>query len=100
MQTAISETERRRKIQQAFNEKHGITPKTIKKEIRDVIRATIAAEESEPYDSKPKPEQMTKSERKDMIARMEKEMKAAAKELNFERAAELRDIVLELKAEG
>ncbi|HET7522024.1 MAG TPA: excinuclease ABC subunit UvrB [Bacillales bacterium] len=100
METAISETERRRKMQQEFNEKHGITPKTIKKEVRDVIRATVAAEDSETYDTKPKPEKMTKSERKEMIARMEKEMKQAARELNFERAAELRDIVLELKAEG
>ncbi|HET7579108.1 MAG TPA: excinuclease ABC subunit UvrB [Bacillales bacterium] len=99
MKKAISETNRRREIQQAYNEKHGITPKTIKKEVRDVIRATMAAEEKEKYEGKPKVEKMSKSERKKVITRMEKEMKEAAKDLNFERAAELRDIVLELKAE-
>jgi excinuclease ABC subunit B len=100
MELAISETNRRREIQQAFNEKHGITPKTIKKGVRDVVQATMVAEDSQGYGGKLKPEKMTASERKKMIAGMEKEMKQAAKELNFERAAELRDIVLELKAEG
>lgn len=100
MDSAISETKRRRGIQQAFNEEHGITPTTIKKEVRDVIRATMAAEDTAEYDSKPKFEKMSKSERKKVIARMEKEMKEEAKNLNFERATELRDIVIELKAEG
>lgn len=100
MELAISETNRRREIQQAFNEKHGITPQTIKKGVRDVVQATMVAEESKGYEGKVKPEKMTASERKKLIAGMEKEMKQAAKELNFERAAELRDIVLELKAEG
>lgn len=100
MKTAISETNRRREIQQEFNRKHGITPVTIKKGVRDVIRATTAAEEPAEYGGEPKAGKMTKAEREKVITRMEKEMKEAAKDLNFERAAELRDIVLELKAEG
>ncbi|HEU5141443.1 MAG TPA: excinuclease ABC subunit UvrB [Bacillales bacterium] len=100
MNTAISETNRRREIQQEFNQKHGITPTTIKKDVRDVIQATKAAEDTGEYDAVPKPGKMTKEERKKVVERMEKEMKEAAKDLNFERAAEIRDIVLELKAEG
>ncbi|HET7658139.1 MAG TPA: excinuclease ABC subunit UvrB [Bacillales bacterium] len=101
MKIAISETNRRREIQEAYNREHGITPMTIKKSVRDVIRATMAAEDAGEYEEKQKSgKKMTKAEREKVIARMEKEMKEAAKELNFERAAELRDIVLELKAEG
>ncbi|AST93306.1 excinuclease ABC subunit B [Sutcliffiella cohnii] len=99
MKIAIDETKRRREVQQQYNEKHGITPKTIQKDIRDVIRATIAAEETENYDSVltlPK----TKKEREELIESLEREMKEAAKDLDFERAAELRDLLLELKAEG
>ncbi|HET7626949.1 MAG TPA: excinuclease ABC subunit UvrB [Bacillales bacterium] len=98
MEIAISETNRRRETQQAFNEAHGITPMTIKKDVRDVIRATMAAEEEGKYENKPDPKKMSKTERNKMIERLEKEMKQAAKDLQFERAAELRDIVLELKA--
>lgn len=97
---AVSETQRRREIQQAYNEEHGITPTTIKKNVRDAIQATTAAEETQNYNAKPNVADMSKSERQDMIDRMEKDMKQAAKDLDFERAAELRDIVLELKAEG
>ncbi|MFG6114652.1 excinuclease ABC subunit UvrB [Halobacillus sp. MO56] len=100
MGTAIEETKRRREKQIAFNEKYGITPTTIKKEVRDVIRATMAAEDEENYDTTPKPKEMTKKEREKMIENMEKEMKKAARDLDFERAAELRDVLLELKAEG
>ncbi|MDT0162204.1 excinuclease ABC subunit UvrB [Bacillus sp. AG4(2022)] len=100
MELAISETKRRREIQEAYNEEHGITPQTIQKEIRDVIRATHAAEEQADYAAPAKPAKMTKKERAKLIANMEKEMKEAAKALNFERAAELRDLLLELKAEG
>jgi excinuclease ABC subunit B len=100
MELALSETKRRRDIQEAYNEEHGITPQTIQKEIRDVIRATHAAEEQEDYAAPAKPAKMTKKERDKLIANMEKEMKEAAKALNFERAAELRDLLLELKAEG
>ncbi|WP_336990218.1 excinuclease ABC subunit UvrB [Bacillus infantis] len=100
MELAISETKRRREIQEAYNEEHGITPQTIQKEIRDVIRATHAAEEQADYAAPAKTAKMTKKERDKLIANMEKEMKEAAKALNFERAAELRDLLLELKAEG
>lgn len=99
MGIAIEETERRRSIQEAYNEEHGITPKTIQKGVRDVIRATTAAEEPETYEAAPA-KKMTKKEREKTIAKMEAEMKEAAKALDFERAAELRDLLLELKAEG
>ncbi|PFR36617.1 MULTISPECIES: excinuclease ABC subunit B [Bacillus cereus group] len=99
MGIAIEETKRRRSIQEAYNEEHGITPKTIQKGVRDVIRATTAAEETETYEATPS-KKMTKKEREKTIAKMEAEMKEAAKALDFERAAELRDLLLELKAEG
>ncbi|PEI95901.1 excinuclease ABC subunit B [Bacillus pseudomycoides] len=99
MGIAIEETKRRRQKQEAYNEEHGITPKTIQKEVRDVIRATTAAEETEVYEAGPA-KKMTKKEREKTIAKMEAEMKEAAKALDFERAAELRDLLLELKAEG
>jgi excinuclease ABC subunit B len=100
MEKAISETKRRREIQEEYNEKHGITPQTIQKSIRDVIRATIAAEEQEDYSPAEGLKKLTKKDREQVILNMEKEMKEAAKALNFERAAELRDLILELKAEG
>ncbi|MGF2620979.1 excinuclease ABC subunit B [Bacillus cereus] len=99
MGIAIEETKRRRSIQEAYNEERGITPKTIQKGVRDVIRATTAAEETETYEATPA-KKMTKKEREKTIAKMEAEMKEAAKALDFERAAELRDLLLELKAEG
>ncbi|MGH1236583.1 excinuclease ABC subunit B [Bacillus cereus] len=99
MGIAIEETQRRRSIQEAYNKEHGITPKTIQKGVRDVIRATTAAEEPETYEATPA-KKMTKKEREKTIAKMEAEMKEAAKALDFERAAELRDLLLELKAEG
>ncbi|MBT2572842.1 excinuclease ABC subunit B [Bacillus sp. ISL-51] len=102
MEVAINETKRRREQQERFNEIHGITPQTINKEIRDVIRATQAAEDKEEYKTKaaPKLAKMTKKERQKVVEQMELEMKEAAKALDFERAAELRDLLLELKAEG
>jgi excinuclease ABC subunit B len=101
MQKAIDETARRREIQEKHNEKHGITPMTIQKEIRDVIRATHAAEEAGIYEGKEtKVSNMSKPERQKLIASLEVEMKEAAKALDFERAAQLRDTILELKAEG
>lgn len=101
MQKAMDETYRRREKQIAYNEEHGITPTTIKKEVRDVIRATVAAEETEEYKGdQPRLSELSKKEKDKMIEEMEKEMKQAARDLNFERAAELRDLVLELKAEG
>ncbi|AWI13524.1 excinuclease ABC subunit UvrB [Caldibacillus thermoamylovorans] len=99
MDFAINETKRRRQIQEEYNRKHGITPKTIQKEIHDVIRATIAAEEQEEYSTTDKYGKLSKKEREKLIQKLEVEMKEAAKALDFERAAELRDLVLELKAE-
>ncbi len=101
MTKAIDETTRRRTIQAAYNEEHGITPITIQKKIRDVIRATEAAEEGEEYVSRAVAgKKLKKEDRVKLISLLEKEMKEAAKALDFERAAELRDTVLELKAEG
>ncbi len=100
MNIAIEETYRRREKQIAYNEKHDITPQTIIKEVRDVIRATVAAEDEEKYVEKESLTKLTKAQKAKKIEEMEKEMKQAAKDLNFERAAELRDIILELKAEG
>ncbi|MFS0783636.1 excinuclease ABC subunit UvrB [Bacillus sp. 1P06AnD] len=100
MELAITETKRRRAIQEEYNEKHHITPTTIQKEIRDTIRATHAAEEQEGYNVDLKLDKLDKKQREKVIADMELEMKEAAKALNFERAAELRDLILELKLEG
>jgi len=100
MEIAIDETNRRREKQMAYNEEHGITPTTIKKEIRDVIRATMESEEEEKTEEKTQLANMSKKEKEKMIDNMETEMKQAAKDLDFEKAAELRDLILELKAEG
>ncbi|MFJ8234624.1 excinuclease ABC subunit UvrB [Ureibacillus sp. NPDC094379] len=101
MKKAIDETKRRRTIQEAYNKEHGITPKTIQKKIPDLIRATQAAEEEETYVTKvTKGKKLTKSELEKLIASLEVEMKEAAKALDFERAAELRDTIFELKTEG
>lgn len=93
MARAIEETDRRRSIQQAYNEEHGITPQTIRKDVRGVIRATVEAEE-EVLESL---STMKPAEREAAIAKLEEEMKQAARDLQFERAAELRDLILELK---
>ncbi|WP_065410403.1 excinuclease ABC subunit UvrB [Pseudobacillus wudalianchiensis] len=100
MAKAMEETKRRREIQQKHNEKHGITPQTIQKDIRDVIRATHAAEEVESYETAAAKKKLTPQERNRLIANLESEMKAAAKALDFELAAQLRDALLELKSEG
>ncbi|MEI4789414.1 excinuclease ABC subunit UvrB [Bacillus sp. FJAT-53060] len=102
MDIAIQETKRRREQQEAYNEKFGITPQTIHKKIRDIIKATTIYEESEEYETKtaPKLSKMSKKEREKVIGKVEMEMKDAAKALDFEKAAELRDLLLELKAEG
>lgn len=101
MKKAIDETKRRRTIQEAYNKEHGITPKTIQKKIPDLIRATQAAEEEETYVTKvTKGKKLSKAEIEKLIASLEIEMKEAAKALDFERAAELRDTIFELKVEG
>ncbi|MDR9749494.1 excinuclease ABC subunit UvrB [Paenibacillus taichungensis] len=98
MDKAIKETERRRAIQIEYNEEHGITPQTIRKKVRDVIEATKVAESKKDYLTGAA-EKMSKKERQSLIQRLEAEMKDAAKNLQFERAAELRDALLELRAE-
>lgn len=100
MKFTIDETERRRKIQNEYNEEHGITPQTIHKKIHDVISATVETKEENEKDQKVVPKKLTKKEREKTIANIEKEMKKAAKDLDFERATELRDMLFELKAEG
>ena len=97
MQRAMDETARRREIQMAYNEEHGIIPQTIKKEIRDLIAITKSsgtdvAEETADYSS------MNKKERQEAIKKLQKQMQEAAELLDFELAAEIRDMVLELKA--
>ena len=102
MQVAIDETNRRREIQEAFNKKHGITPMTIKKDVRELIRATVAAEDQTEYENEKlgKFTKLPKKEKEKVIEQMEEEMRLAAKELDFERATELRDIIFELKVEN
>ncbi len=102
MEIAIQETNRRREIQEAYNVKHGMTPQTIIKDIRDSIRATRATEQTEDQAKAGVPDysKLRGKERAEVIENLEREMKEAAKSLDFEKAAELRDIVLELKAGG
>lgn len=95
MRLAIDETERRRSIQMKYNEENGITPKTIEKSVRELIEATKAIDEST---EKKNPLEMTKKELKEYIKKLEADMKAAAADLQFERAAMLRDEVFEYKA--
>lgn len=91
MKIAIEETERRRKIQEKYNKEHNITPKTIMKEIREVVSNTNETEEKEI--------KMSKQEKQNLMIKIENEMKEAAKIMDFERAMELRDILFELKSE-
>ncbi|MNI12535.1 UvrABC system protein B [compost metagenome] len=100
MQKALYETNRRRSIQEAHNLENGITPQTIAKRIRHVIEATKVAEQKAEYLADVKGGKMSKKDRMTLIERLEFEMKEAAKNLQFERAAELRDAVLELKADS
>ncbi|MFD0870512.1 excinuclease ABC subunit B [Chlamydia abortus] len=100
MTKAIQETERRRAIQIAYNERHGITPQTIQKKVREVIEATKVAEQKADYLAEVRADKMSKKDRAALIERLEAEMKEAAKSLQFERAAELRDAILELKAQS
>ena len=92
MERAITETERRREIQHAYNQAHGITPKTIVKDIRDVLEITSKSDYTTEYEGR----RLSKREKTELVARLEKEMKAAAKMLEFEHAAYLRDRIREL----
>ncbi|MBO4725446.1 MAG: excinuclease ABC subunit UvrB [Firmicutes bacterium] len=97
MKSAIDETDRRRAIQQAYNDENGIIPETIRKSVRDVIEATKEIDESmDAYEGK-SPLELTKKELKDYIKKLEAEMKQCAQDLQFERAAQLRDIIFECK---
>ncbi len=93
MRNAIKETERRRSIQMKFNEKHNIVPKTIKKEIRDLIKNTDSNKDEKITKT------YSKKEKQKIMEKIEKEMMEAAKDLDFERATELRDIFFEMKME-
>lgn len=100
MARAISETNRRRKIQLDYNKKYGIVPTTIKKAVRDVIEATKVAEGQADYLSEQDVTKISKKELKALVEKLELQMKDAAKNLEFERAAELRDLIFEIKAEA
>ena len=100
MARAISETNRRRKLQMDYNRKHGITPETVKKAVRDVIQATKVAEKKEEYLPDRPVGQLSGAELQRWIKKVEKDMQAAARELAFERAAELRDLLFELKKQA
>ncbi len=94
MRVTIDETNRRREIQEAFNKEHGITPTSVKKSVRDIIAATVAAEETADYG-----DEFDVSEIEEMIKNLTPEMYRAAEELDFEKAAEIRDKITELKVE-
>ena len=96
MKAAIDETNRRREVQMAYNKEHGITPKTIKKAVRDLISISKEVAKEEVRFEKD-PESMSAAELEKLIKKLEKQMKKAAAELNFEAAAELRDKLIELK---
>ncbi|MGX8235694.1 excinuclease ABC subunit UvrB [Exiguobacterium undae] len=96
MQRAMDETERRRNIQIAFNKEHGITPKTIQKDVRGVISTTIESDDT--VEKLEKFNKLKKPERETLLEQLDQEMRQAAKDMQFERAAELRDLILELKA--
>lgn len=96
MKNAIGETNRRRRIQQEYNDEHGITPQTIKKAVRDLIRISSKAE-ADITETEKEPESMNKEELQKAIQKMQKKMNQAAAALNFEMAADLRDRMLEYK---
>ncbi|MBE6022145.1 MAG: excinuclease ABC subunit UvrB [Cellulosilyticum sp.] len=97
MRAAMSETARRRQIQEAYNEAHGIVPQTIKKKVRDLIVATKGVTDEKGLFKEKDPESMSREELEKTMKKVEKDMKKAATELNFEKAAELRDHLIELK---
>ena len=97
MARAIRETNRRREKQLAYNKKYGITPETVRKAVREVIEATRVAEPRAVYEVGTRGRKMTKAQLKKQIATLEKEMKDSARQLAFERAAQLRDLIIELR---
>ncbi len=98
MNRAISETNRRRGVQLEYNRRYGITPETVRKSVRNVIEATRVAEPKAIYEAMPHTgKKMTKSQLKKTIASLEKEMRESARQLAFERAAQIRDVIIELR---
>ena len=97
MEKAISETYRRRAIQEEYNKKHNIIPKTIKKDVKESMVISREIDESNTFNLD-NVNKMSTVERKNLIQKLEKDMSAAAKALNFEEAMSLRDIIFELKS--
>jgi len=100
MKKAIDETNRRRKLQMEYNERHGITPQTVKKAVRDVIEVTRAVTEELPEIKRDFVQKMSAKEFKQYVEKLTREMKEAAKALEFEKAAMLRDLIIELRAQN
>ena len=96
MKRAIDETQRRRQIQEVYNTEHGITPQTVKKRIKDLIETTKVAEEKAEYKTS-KGMKMSSQEKNELLISLENEMREASRKLEFERAAKLRDMIVELK---
>ena len=97
MQRAMDETERRREIQQAYNKEHGIVPQTIKKPIKPLIETTLVAETMAAYNAGEKTKKkLSKKDKENLVKTLLKEMQQASRAMEFERAAELRDMILEL----
>ena len=99
MDSTIKETNRRRKIQMEYNEKHGIVPTTISKEIRDVLEISTVAEDEGIYDIDTENEKLSVEDMIKHVEKLTKEMKQAAKDLQFEKAAQLRDEISRIKEE-
>src|SRR5690606_21078850 len=97
MKRAIEETYRRRRIQEEFNRKHGITPRTVRKAVRDVIEATRVAEKAPEYLAGKSLKEIPRRQIPQIIEKLQKEMRQAARDLEFERAAMLRDMIFELE---
>lgn len=100
MALAIEETKRRREKQIAYNEAHGVVPQTVQKEVRDVIAAILPVSAEQEKTGGKAPEFMSKKERERLLRNLEKEMREAAARLEFEEAAELRDLIMEIKSQG
>ena len=96
MRRALDETDRRRAVQEAYNVEHGITPMSIQKKVRELIQTTKVAERATPYTAK-EIKKLSKKETQALLAKLEKDMRAAAKALEYERAAELRDMIFEIR---
>lgn len=97
MKRAIDETDRRREVQQAYNAAHGITPRTIQKRVKDLIETTKVAEDQAQYAADKPRMKMSETEKQELMTTLEKEMREASRKLEFERAAKLRDMLVELK---